>query len=58
MTVGSCSLIEHKGLASRVTASRYLSNLEELGILRSIQVHREKYFINYRLLNMLKTLRF
>lgn len=46
-----------EGLASRVTASRYLADLERLGVLRSLQVHREKYFINYRLLDLLASFR-
>jgi Fic family protein len=46
-----------EGLASRVTASRYLSDLDRLGVLKSIQVHREKYFINYRLLDLLARFR-
>lgn len=46
-----------EGLASRVTASRYLSDLERLGVLQSMQVHREKYFINYRLLDLLASSR-
>lgn len=45
------------GLASRVTASKYLADLERLGVLRSVQVGREKYFINYRLLDLLAAFR-
>jgi len=41
------------GLAARVTASRYLSELERLGILRSVQAGKEKYFINHRLMVLL-----
>ena len=49
--------VVEEGLASRVTASRYLADLERLGVLRSLQVHREKYFINYRLLDLLASFR-
>ncbi|MEM1054328.1 MAG: Fic/DOC family N-terminal domain-containing protein [Bacteroidota bacterium] len=43
--------------ASRATASRYLADLERIGVVESLQVHREKYFINYRLLDMLASFR-
>ena len=46
-----------EGLASRVTASRYLSALERLGILHSVQVHREKYFVNHGLFDLLAAFR-
>ena len=41
------------GIAGRVTASRYLNQLEELGILTSIQIHRDKYFINTAIMRSL-----
>lgn len=46
-------MVVDAGLAKRVTASKYLSELEELGILRCIQIQRDKYFINHRLLDLL-----
>ena len=46
-------MVVDAGLAKRVTASKYLSELEQLGILHSIQVQRDKYFVNHRLLDML-----
>lgn len=47
--------VVEEGIAKRATASRYLSELEGLGLLHSVQVHREKYFINYRLLDLLSS---
>ncbi|GMQ81555.1 MAG: Fic family protein [Rhodothermia bacterium] len=41
------------GIASRVTASKYLTDLDRLGILQAKQVHRDKYFVNRRLLSLL-----
>jgi Fic family protein len=41
------------GIAGRVTASRYLNQLEKLGILTSIQIHRDKYFINTAIMRSL-----
>lgn len=41
------------GIASRATASKYLGDLNRLGILREKQVHRDKYFVNDRLLALL-----
>jgi len=46
-----------EGLASRATASKYLAELERVGILKSTQVYREKYFINYQLLELLASFR-
>lgn len=46
-------MVVDAGIAKRVTASKYLSELERLGILRSIQVQRDKYFINHRLMDLL-----
>ncbi len=41
------------GIASRVTASKYLADLDRLGILQTKRVHRDKYFVNHRLLSLL-----
>ena len=46
-------MVADAGIAKRVTASKYLSELEQLGILHSVQVRRDKYFINHRLLSLL-----
>ena len=41
------------GIASRVTASKYLSELNRIGILELNVVHRDKYFVNHGLLDLL-----
>lgn len=46
-------MVVDAGLARRVTASKYLSELEELGMLHCIQIQRDKYFINHGLLDLL-----
>lgn len=46
--------LEDAGLVKRKTAGTYLSRLEELGLLRSIMVGKEKLFINQRLFSILK----
>ena len=38
----------------RDTASKYLRELENIGILKSIKMGRSKYFINVALFDMLK----
>ena len=45
--------VEREGIASRNTASKYLRELESLGLLRSVRAGRERLFVNeplYRLL--------
>lgn len=42
------------GIAERKTASVYLKNLEEIGLLRSSQIGREKIYINPKLIELLK----
>lgn len=42
------------GIAKRQTASRYLSTLVDIGVLKSRQVGREKYFINTKLMMLLR----
>jgi len=41
------------GLGNRKTASRYLSDLERIGILSVREEHRDKYFVNEGLLRLL-----
>jgi len=42
------------GIAERKTASVYLQKLEEIGVLRSSQLGREKVYINPRLIELIK----
>ena len=44
-----------KGIAKRQTASNYLKNLVEIGILKEIQVGNEKLFINMKLMTLLRS---
>ena len=45
--------LEDRDIARRQTASNYLHLLEEIGVLQSMRVGRETYFINRRLLSVL-----
>lgn len=45
--------LEEAGLAKRQTAGAYLQTLEEIGLLRSIKMGREQYFINEELVKVL-----
>ncbi len=45
--------IEEAGLAGRQTASTYLKTLEQLGLLRSVKMGREHYYINDNLIKIL-----
>ncbi len=45
--------LEERDIARRQTASNYLHLLEEIGILQSVRVGRENYFINRRLIGVL-----
>jgi cell filamentation protein, protein adenylyltransferase len=45
--------LEEAGLAKRVTAARYLRELETAGLVRAEKVGKEVLFINYRLLELL-----
>jgi len=47
-------LLDEKGIAKRTAASRYLNSLAESGVLESRQEGREIYFINQRLLDILR----
>lgn len=46
--------LEDAGIAKRVTASRYLNRLEELGVLKSQKVGRERLYVNKRFYEILK----
>jgi Fic family protein len=46
-------LVEGLGL-HRETASKYLKELEKLGILENIKIGRSKYFVNIKLFNRLR----
>jgi Fic family protein len=45
--------LEEAGLAKRQTAATYLQALEELGLLQSIKMGSEKYYINKKLVKIL-----
>lgn len=47
--------LEDRGFGTRHTATSYLRALEDIGILQSKKIGRELYFINRRLLSVLKT---
>ena len=47
------NLVDEK-IATRQTASLYLKELAEMGILKEIKVGREKLFINIQLMNVLQ----
>ncbi|MCP4696647.1 MAG: Fic family protein [Gammaproteobacteria bacterium] len=46
--------IEDAGIARRQTASNYLKELETIGLLQSLKAGREKYYVNERLLAVLR----
>lgn len=48
------SFLVEKGLAARKTASLYLKELEDIGILKGIKVGRETLYINENLFELLK----
>ncbi len=45
--------LEAAGLAKRQTAAIYLQTLEEIGLLKSVKVGLEKYYINFDLIKIL-----
>ena len=45
--------IEAAGLAKRQTASTYLQELERIGLLRSVKIGRERFYINDKLYEVL-----
>ncbi|MFN8282826.1 MAG: Fic family protein [Chitinophagales bacterium] len=46
-------ILEENNIAKRQTAAEYLKKLEHAGILNSIKVGKENYYINYQLMNIL-----
>ena len=49
--------IEHlvkNGIAERRTASKYLKQLEEIGVLKSYRAWKETIFINHRLMDLIR----
>lgn len=46
--------LESAGIAKRQTASKYLKELSDLGVLNEIQIGRDKLFINPRLMSLLR----
>ena len=46
--------LEREGIAKRQTASEYLQTLEDIGLLNSIKSGRERYYINKKLMDILK----
>lgn len=46
--------IEDAGIAKLKTAGAYLVELEKIGLLKSIQVGKEKLYLNHKLLSILK----
>lgn len=49
------SVLEEHGIAKRQTASRYLKEIEKAGWLMSVQIWKETYYINYKLINILSS---
>lgn len=47
------SFLERAGIAKRQTAAKYLSELEEIGLLKSFKSGRERLFVNARLFQIL-----
>jgi Fic family protein len=45
--------LEQRGIAKRQTASVYLKTMEDIGLLESLKVGREVYYLNKRLLAVL-----
>jgi hypothetical protein len=46
--------LEQRGIAKRQTAAVYLKTLADLGLLQSLKVGREVYYLNVPLLAILK----
>jgi Fic family protein len=46
--------VEKAGIAKRQTAASYLQTLEQMGLLKSVKLGKEKYYINEILVNILK----
>jgi Fic family protein len=45
--------IEQAGFAKRQTAAEYLKKLQQIGLLKSVKIGREQYYININLVNVL-----
>jgi len=45
--------LTERGIAKRETASKYLSKLVDAGILTDVKQGRDRYFVNYRLIDIL-----
>lgn len=48
-------ILEQHGIAKRQTASTYLQNLSNVGILKSVKMGKEIYYINHRLMDILSS---
>ena len=48
------NFIEYAGLGNIKTSGNYLKNLEEKGFLKSVIVGKEKLYLNFRLMEILK----
>ena len=48
------NFLEKAGLGNIKTSGNYLKSLEEKGFLKSITVGKEKLYVNYRLMEILK----
>lgn len=46
-------VLESNGIAKRQTASTYLQKLADAGILKSLKIGKETYYINHQLMNIL-----
>lgn len=49
------SSLEVAGLGNIKTAGNYLKSLEEKNFLQSVNVGKEKLYLNFRLMNLLKS---
>lgn len=47
------SVLEMQGIAKRQTASQYLKRIEKAGWLSSMQIGRDIYYVNHRLIDLL-----
>lgn len=47
------AVLEENGIAKRQTASRYLKDIEKAGWLLSVQVWKETYYVNHKLIDVL-----
>jgi Fic family protein len=47
------SVLEQNNIAKRQTAANYLKKIEEIGLLHSVKVGKEVYYINHQLMKIL-----